>query len=230
MIRLALGRYHSQRPAGVGVPVVNIIDSVPCWRRWRRGLACRRRHAVSSQHAVGDLEHAPRQRREAVDAHEAAVGGAGDGLADVQARRDPGGDGRRRVARPAVSSSMRSTCSGPNRAAAGSGSAPLVYTPSLTSRPLRAGVAAALQLGMAEPRGRRRCRCRRRTVTASMRRTSSAGVTSSPKRETTRASSANSTTARSPGRSLSASTAAATAASAIFSPAMLSEVSTMSTT
>ncbi len=66
--------------------------------------------------------------------------------------------------------------------------------------------------------------------TASMRRTSSAGATSSPKRETARAPSANSTTARSPGRSLSASTAAATAASAIFSPAMLSEVSTISTT
>ena len=36
--------------------------------------------------------------REAVDAHEAAVGGAGDGLADVQARRDPGGDRRAGVA------------------------------------------------------------------------------------------------------------------------------------
>jgi hypothetical protein len=42
---------------------------------------------LSSQHAVGDLEHTPRQRREPVDAHQAAVGGAGGGLADVQARR-----------------------------------------------------------------------------------------------------------------------------------------------
>jgi hypothetical protein len=52
---------------------------------------------LSSQRAVGDLEDAPRQRREIADAHEADVGGAGDGLADVQARRDPGGVGRRGI-------------------------------------------------------------------------------------------------------------------------------------
>ena len=65
---------------------------------------------------------------------------------------------------------------------------------------------------------------------SSIRRTIAPAGTSSCSRATVRARRAKSTTARSPAWSLRAITAAATAASAAFSPAMLSDMSTMSTT